>query len=245
MKQIIFIIRQKSSAGLKSIIRQLFESNKGSALGSTLLGLTVTIIILYMFLNIADHALYSYKRVMIAKGIDYAVGAAIQEIDVAASAEGLAGTFDEETGMLTMDNIVLNEVIADNAFYSTLKSNTGIERNIISDKVMIVIVNPYKDDTGTGVRYIIKKGSARATGSITDPSGLEEVINNYINTWWPTSDPLSDKHIIYVNSNSKANEFERKPYYLVFVKDYEIDGLYKNRKATFVGFKGAGIDRGG
>jgi hypothetical protein len=35
---------------------------------------------------------------MIAKGVDYAVSAAVQEIDVAASVEGLAGAFNDDTG---------------------------------------------------------------------------------------------------------------------------------------------------
>lgn len=208
-------------------------------MGIILLGITVMLLILLVFVNIADYALYSTKRNMISKGIDYGVCAAIQEVGGLESEIGLAAGFDEATGKAMTDNIVLNETNADNAFYTTLQSNTGIPRERIKGNTLTVIVNP----TDSALDYIIKKDTQRFEGSVSSPSGLEAVINNAINQCWDNTDPLNDRQVIYVNRNLKTNQFKKSPYYIVFIKNYEIDGLFKKRTATFVDFAGAKIER--
>jgi len=122
---------------------------------------------------------------------------------------------------------------------STFHSNTGISRDIIEKKALIVIVNP----ADILIDYIIKKDVSRSTGSVDEPGKLESVINSKISEYWDTTDPASDKQVIYVHGNVKTNEFKRVPYYIVFIKDFEIDGLFKKRTATFVGFSASKIER--
>ena len=232
-------IRPKHSAGLSISNSCFLKSNRGGGLAIMFISITIMVLILLVFVNIADYALYSIKRNTISKGIDYAVCAAIQEIDNTESESGLATGYDETTGKLSVDNIVINEARADSAFYSTLQSNTGITRAIVESSVLVVLANP----TNTTLEYIIKKGTEREEGSVPSPASLETAINNKINEYWDAPAPSSDRQIIYVNGNVKTNQFKKVPYYIVFIKDYEIDGLFRKRAATFIGFAGAKIER--
>lgn len=232
-------IRLKPNAGWSLSNSYILKSNKGGGLAIMFLSITIIVLILLVFVNIADYALYSIKRNTISKGIDYAVCAAIQEIDNTESESGLATGYDETTGQLSVDNITLNEARADNAFFSTLQSNTGIIRAAVESNVLVVLANP----TDMALDYIIKKDVERTEGSISSPYGLEALINNKINEYWDASDPSTDRQIIYINGNLKTNQFKKVPYYIVFIKDYEIDGLFRKRTATFVGFAGAKIER--
>lgn len=219
--------------------RSNLKSIKGGGLAITFVSIAVILLVLLIFINAADYALYSHKRSNISKGIDYAVCAAIQEVDCLESESGLAAGYDETTGRVLITDIALNEARADNAFFSTFEANTGISGERIRESILITIVCP----TDTGINYIIKKGTQRAEGSAESPQQLESIINNRINEYWNLSDPLSDRHIIFVNGNMNTNEFKAAPYYIVFMKDYQIDGLFRKRTATFVGFAGAKIER--
>lgn len=204
-----------------------------------IMGLSVILTLVIVFTSIADYALYSTKRSLIARGIDYAVCAAIQEIDASESTEGLSEGFDTRTGILLSDNIKLNEAIADNAFFETLESNTGVKRSDIVDETLIA----YISSSETGMDYILKKDDQRVEGFAASPDKLEAAINNTINIFWDTNLPEADKHTIYVNGNPSTNEFKKVPYFLVFIKDHQINGLLKKRTATFVGFAGAKLER--
>lgn len=203
------------------------------------MGFTVILLILLVFISIADYALYSTKRNIISHGIDYAICAAIQEIDRTESVDGLASGFDEATGKMLVEDIVLNEARSDNAFFSTLQMNTGINRETISSNTLIITVSSKAE----GMDYIIHKGQQRVEGSIASPEQLELVVNNAVGQFWDGVDPERDNQIIYVNGNLKTNQFKKVPYYLVFIKDYQINGLLKKRTATFIGFAGAKIER--
>lgn len=229
---------QKPNAGLNTTTKGLWEDNRGGAFGVVILGLAISIAALLVLVNAVDFALYSYKRGLISKAIDYGVSAAVQEIDVAASKEGLAEGFDEN-GNLSMDNIFLHETRADNAFFSTFKENAGLDRSEISTHTLIAIVNPLD----AGMSYKIKFNAEKREGIVTEPSALEGILNANVSSFWNTADPEADKHVIYVNGNTKTTQFKKRPYYLVFIKDYEIDGLFRKRTATFVGFKGAKVER--
>ena len=204
-----------------------------------IMGIAVILTLIFVFTSIADYALYSTKRNLIAHGIDYAVCAAIQEIDMSASNEGLSKGFDPQTGKLLSDNIKLNEPTAGNAFFGTLESNTGIKRNDISKDTLIAYINP----SSTGINYVLKKDSQRIEGFAVSPDKLETAINNTINILWDTNIPESDKHTIYVNGNPSTNEFKKVPYLLVFIKNHQINGLFRKRTATFIGFAGAKLER--
>lgn len=203
------------------------------------LGIAVILTLVIMFVSIADYALYSARRNLIARGIDYAVCAAIQEIDVSASTNGLAEGYDPQTGRVLIENICLNEITADNAFFGTLEVNTGVKRVNIAKDTLIA----YVSTSDSGINYTIKKDSQRVEGFVTSPDKLEVAINNTINIFWDASNPDSDKQTIYVNGNLSTNEFKKVPYFLVFIKDYQINGLFSKRTATFIGFAGAKLER--
>lgn len=215
----------------------LFRSNKGSGLSTILLSLSGIVIVVLILFNISDYSLYSYRKASISKALDYSVAAAIQETDINSSRVGLANGFDDTTGNINTDNIFINESVADNAFYSTFQNNCGISMATIIPYVMTVIVNP----TSIGLNYIIKAPIKRSTGSVLNPSDLEGIINSNINNFYGTSGP--DNNLIYVNGNLKTCQFNKRPYYMVFIKNFEIDGLFKKRNTTFISFKGANIER--
>ena len=230
---------QKPSAVWNTSHKLFLDSQKGSGLTVVFLGLSGILIVLLVFLSIADYALYSTKRNIISRGIDYAVCAAIQEIDRTESKDGPASGFDETMGKMLVDGIVLNEASSDNAFFSTMQMNFGIKRENISDHILIITVSP----NTAGLNYIIRKGQQRLEGSVTSPDQLEPAINNVVRQFWEGTDLEQDGHIVNVNGNLKTNQFKKVPYYLVFIKDYQIDGLFKKRTAMFVGFAGAKIER--
>lgn len=203
------------------------------------MGIAVILTLVIGFASIADYALYSTRRSLIARGIDYAVCAAIQEIDISASTEGLSEGFDPQTGKVLSDNIMLNESTADRTFFETLEANTGIKRGDIAMDTLIAYIYP----SGNLINYTIKKDSRRVEGFVTSPDKLETAINNTINTFWDTSIPESDRHTIYVNGNPSTNEFKNVPYFLVFIKNHRINGLFRKQTATFVGFAGAKLER--
>ena len=205
----------KPSAGWNMSLSQLIASQKGSGTTVVFLGLSSILLVMLVFISIADYALYSTKRNMISRGIDYAVCAAIQEIDSIESVDGLATGFDEITGKPLVEGIVLNEARSNNAFFSTLQANTGIMREAISGNALIVTVSPNM----AGLEYILRKGQQRLEGSVVSPIHLEPVINTAIEQFWEGTNPEQDSHIIYVNGNLRTNQFKKVPYYIVFIKD--------------------------
>ena len=162
------IIRLKPNVGLNMSINSFLKSKNGGV-SIVLLGIMVVLLTFLVFVSIADYALYSTKRNILNKGIDYGVCAAIQEISGLESEIGLATHLTRIQGMPLTNNIVLDEESADNAFYTTLQSNTGISRESIEGNVLTIIVNP----TDTALNYIIKKDTQRFEGSVSSPSGLK------------------------------------------------------------------------
>lgn len=238
MLQRTYITLQKLNAELNTIIDTFFEENKGGAFSIVIIGIAITVTALLMLVNSIDFAMYSHKRNIISRAVDYAVSAAVQEIDYERSGYGLARGFDGR-GNISLNNTFLHEQRADNAFFSTFESNTGISRDYLKSSMVIAIVNP----VDTGVDYIIKTNTGRYTGITEDPAMLEQLLNDRINEYWATEDPEADKHIIFVNGNPSVTGFKKRPYYIVFIRDYRIDGLFRRRTATFVGFKGAKVER--
>ncbi len=213
------------------------ESDNGGALSVVFLGLAVILVLVILILSIADYSLYSYKKKSIASAIDFSVSAAVQENNVELSRRGYAAGVDESAGKLSTDNIIIDKNIAETAFFSTLEKNVGIKRTDVIANTMIIIINP----TSSSMNYIISNDTKDISGSVTEPSSLESIINTNSIQFWDAS--LPDSELVYVNGNPKTNEFKKKPYYMVFIKNFEIDGLFKKRLATFISFKGANIER--
>ena len=242
MIQRIYTMSQKPSAGWNTMSktgwRVLLEDCRGSAFDVVLLGIAISIAAILIFVNSVDFALYSYKRSRISKAIDYGVSAAVQEIDQEKSRDGLAEGFDAH-GNISLERVYLHEERADNAFFSTFKNNTGIDRSQIQSRILVALVHP----TNLGLDCKIKWGTESKEETVRVPTEVEGLLNTRINEFWNPADPEADRHLIYVNGNFKTNPFGKKPYYLVFLKDYPIEGLFRKRTATFVGFKGAKVDR--
>ena len=190
-----------------------------------------------MFLNIADYASYSRSRVVMSRAIDTAVSAASQEIDVTKSKTGLGDGF-ATNGVISVNTVYLDEVASDNMFYTMMTENCGLTRAQLSDKVLRVLITP----TDAGIEYIVSKGASRATGTIANMSELEDVVNARILEFYSNAD-LVDKDVVYVNGNLKTNNFKRRPYYMVMIKDLQINGIRDVRTSTFVSFAGAKIER--
>jgi len=226
----IFISLPKLNAELKKII----SSNSGGAFSVLVMGLAGIIVLVTVFLSIIDISMYSYKKRVIAAGIDYGVSAAIQEIDAEQSREGLSKAFTSD-GKTSLKGVYLDEGKADRAFASTVTGNLGISMDEISSKMVRVIATPLTDS----VYYNIKDKSGQVSGSTVNM----ENIQNILNTRMGDINVGADTHTVYVNGNPATNSFEERPYYMVFIRDYEIDGLFTNRKATFVCFKGAKVYR--
>lgn len=223
--------------------RAVLKNYKGGAFGTILLTIAIILLVFFIFINAVDYALFTFKRNIIGRGIDYSVSAAVQEIDEEVSAEGLSEGCDEATGIVSVDNISLDEEAADNAFYGTLLANTGIQRASIEGHMLVVTTSASSGYLYYNVRAggPGSSGELSETGSLSNPGELEGKINNAIDGFWGSIGP--DSHIIYVNGNPDTNEFKFRPYYIVIIKNYQIDSLFRKREATFVAFKGAKIER--
>lgn len=226
----IFTLLQKPSAELKKII----NSSDGGALSVLMTGLTGLIVLVIVFLSIIDLSVYSYKKRLIASAIDYAVSAAVQEIDVERSKTGLSRAFFND-GQVNMTGIFLDEGKADKAFSSTIMKNVGIDIEGINGKMIRVIASP----VGDGAYYSIKDKNSLVTGNSESMEKIEDILNARMESLGHGE----DSHTVYVNGNSATNSFEKRPYYMVFIRDYQIDGLFSNRKATFICFKSARVYR--
>lgn len=220
------------------------EGSRGGGFAVMFLCLAVMVAVFFSFLQIADYALFTYKRNLIAKAMDYSVAAAVQEIDRAASRDGLGEGFDEMTGAPLVDHIVLEEEGAQNAFYSTLQANCGLSRAQVQDNTLTVMTNTIQGN----VNYHILAGKPESPnrldrmGSLAEPRELETVINLAVNDYWGPGD--TDRNVLYVNENPKTNQFRERPYYMAFIRNLTIHGLLKTRQASFAAFKGAKIERG-
>jgi len=226
----IFILLQKPSVELKKII----NSSEGGAFSVLMIGLTGLLVLATVLFSIIDLSIYSYKKRVIASTIDYAVSAAIQEIDIEKSRAGLSKAFSKE-GQVSMIGIFLNEEKADRAFTSTIMGNVGIDIESINEDLIRLAASPLE----YGIYYSIKDKNGLETGNADSMDRIENILNDRMGG-------LGDKgdtHTVYVNGNIATNSLEQRPYYMVFIRDYEIDGLFSNRKATFVCFKAAKIYR--
>ncbi len=219
-------------------MKHIKESNKGGAFGVMFFGLAVILALGLILLTIADYSLYSYKKKAIASAIDFSVSAAVQENNVELSRKGYAAGIDESTGKLSTNDIIIDETTSKTAFFSTLEANAGIKVSNVISNTMIIIVNP----TSISMNYIISNDTKNISGSTSEPDELQSIINTSSIQFWDSA--LPDNELIYVNGNPKTNEFKKKPYYMVFIKNFQIDGLFKKRLATFISFKGANIERG-
>jgi hypothetical protein len=189
-----------------------------------------------IFVMVADYGLFSHKRMRIASAIDKASSAAIMEMDSDDALIDSIGRESNDAGLsVLMTNLKMDMSRAESVFWAVFESNTGIQRNSAIPYAAFVLT--YHD--GASLRYVIKKESATVSGSAS-PNALETVINSFIAANY-SSNP--DASLIRVNGNPKTEQFKSKPMFLVFLKNWRINGLFSKNNATFVSFKGSKAER--
>lgn len=227
---VICILLQRLNAELKRITK----NNYGGAMSVIIMGLTGFFIVTLVFIFVADLSVYSYKKRVIGSAIDYAVCAAVQEIDTEKSKAGLARAFSSD-GKVSMTGVYFNEAMADKAFKSTVTGNISIDIGSMEDKTVRIMVTPESDS----VYYSIKYRNGTETGHAANMEQIESILNDRMGALGIGVD--TEK--VYINGNAASNPFEKRPYYMVFIRNYQIDGLISHRKATFICFKAAKIYR--
>lgn len=225
-----YIFKQKLCAGSKKMI------NNSGGVSIVFLAIVIFVTLLILTINLFDYSMYSYKVKVLSRSIDSSVCAAIQEVDK--DSVGLETEFTE-SGEDNTNNIKINEISAINAFYSTFTSNIKIDKSIIDPFLLIAILNPDE----TGINYIIKKGSSRFEGRVDKPSEIQSIINTHINTDFTEVYEGQKSVIVNINGNVDTNQFKKRPYFIVFLKDWQINGIVSKRLTTFIDFSGAKIER--
>ncbi len=228
---------QKLYAGLKKTIGKI-KSNRGGGLGVLFIGLAVTLLVLMVFVCIADYAVYTYKRNNISKAMDYAVTAAVQEINKDKSLEGLAEGFDENTGTRFTDGIEIDVDKAEITFLSVFDSNCSLELTDIRENLLICATSV----GGEKVNYKIKTPTGEVLdGMVDEPYLIEDKINQAAVNRWP--DSHEDISRISINGNPKTNMVERGTYLFAYIKGIKINGIFTERKLALSCFGGAKLER--
>lgn len=201
------------------------------------LGLAAIILVFVVFLNIADYSVYTYKRNTISKAIDYAVTAAVQDIDPTESRGGLSEGFDTITGRKLTDDIEIDIDRAEQTFLSVFNSNCSQSQGKIASNLLLCATSVHDNKMG----YKIKTSPEGVMdGVVNTPSLIEDRINEAIGSRWRASE---DSGRIFVNGNPKTNMIENGTYLFAFVKDIRVTGIFTERKLALTGFAGAKLDR--
>lgn len=226
----IYTTKQKQNAGLN-----MFLDTKGF-ISVAFIWILMVIALMFIFIGCINYLMYSYQSMIIGRAVDYAVSAAVQEIDVERSAEGISEGFDERTGLLNSSEILINEQAAKKVFFMIFTDNTGISEEEIADKLTMVSTYPHGDE----IKYTIVRGLMRTEGVVQKPADLESKINEAL-----IYGDVDRDYNIFVNGNPKTNEFSKRPYYMAVLKDYEVQGIISRRKITCMGFRAGRINRRG
>lgn len=237
MRTMNCITGRKLHAGLKKAAGRI-KGQSGGGLGVIFIGLTVTFLVVFAFINISDYAVYTYKRNSISKAIDYAVTAAVQDIDREKSFEGLAEGFDETTGRRLSDGVEIDIDRAEKTFLSVFNSNCNKEQTDISRNLLICATFA----RAGRVSYKIKTSSGKVIdGTVDSPNLIEDRINDAAKGYWPDSDDNSSR--IAINGNPKTNMIDRGTYLFAYIKGIRITGVFTERELTLSCFGGAKLDR--
>lgn len=214
----------------------MIKNNKGGGFGAIFMGLASILVCFTVFMNMVDYSLYTYKRNAVSRAMDYAVTAAVQQIDRDTSSEGIAEGFTEDTGEKLLDDIEINLDMAVNTFYSVFYKNLTIDNVDINNNLMLCATS-VKDGR---LKYSVKAGEILIKeGFLETPMLVENMMNDAVNQYWPSVG--NDR--IYVNGNSKTNEIEKGTYLFAFIRDLKIKGLYSKRQISLSSFAGAKIER--
>ncbi|PYG89141.1 hypothetical protein LY28_00964 [Ruminiclostridium sufflavum DSM 19573] len=215
----------------------VLDSKTGGGFGVIFIGLGATFLAFIILINIADYSLFTYKRNLVSKAMDYAVNAAVQEVDLNESSAGLAEGFYENTGNKRMDGIKINMAKARKIFLSTFYQNCNLTEYKIDSDLLLCTTYAFNKK----LNYTITAGDEQiGLGSIESPELLENKINQAISSYWIASEENSR---VYINGNPKTNMIEKGTYLFAFIKDINIKGIYSKRSICLSSFAGAKADR--
>ncbi len=228
-----------NSAQLNSI--RYYKSCSGGGLAVIFIGMLAVILIFTVFLNIADYSIFAYNKDVISKSVDYAVCAAVQELDISQSSDGLSQGYSDE-GATSIKGIRIDTAKAMAVFLDTLKSNSRLlSKNFKSN---IIGCTTYANDSGMNYEICTYNDmgiSIIAKGKVDMPSQIEDIINNTAQNL--RSEAETQNSMVYVNGNPNTNFFENGSYFLVFVRGVRVMGLNSERSLDFIGFAGSRVYR--
>jgi hypothetical protein len=243
---ISFFIRQKPFAELKKIGNRInscladfktYKIKAGGGLGILFIFLGATLLAFIILINISDYSILTYKRNAISKAMDYAINAAVQELNINQSIMGLADGFAEATGNRSVDGVKIDIDRAQNTFLTVFYENYNSSDFSIDAKLLLCATHTIEQN----LKYVIKAGNVQITeGSVETPELLENRINHAINNYRTNSEDASQ---VYINGNEKTNILENGVYLFAFIKDIKIQGLYSQRTTSLSSFAGAKIER--
>lgn len=203
--------------------------------------LASVIILMLMLINILNYSVFSYSTMLVGRALDYAVCAAVQEIDIPLSMQGISDAFDESSGMLRTGNMFFDNTKAEKVFYRVLKDNSGLEQEGLEQSLTLVSTCPMIDIYGElAIKYFIKRENSIVEGVLYNVDELESTINDELRYG-----SIDKARLISVNGNPKTNEFSIRPYYIAIVKDFEVKGVISPQKVTYVAFRAGRINRRG
>ncbi len=217
-------------------LKSLLGDEFGGGLGILFIGISIMVLVVVIFLNIADYSIYTYKRNDISKALDYAVTAAAQQLKTSESLVGLSEGFSDSSGKKLLENVEINIDKASITFTDILCRNNNIPVLYVNDKLLLC--STYSDKGR--VKYTIKAtGQPLKHGETDGPQDMEAIINDALDAFWPDSHKTS----IYVNGNPYTNMLERGTYLFAVLKDVEITGIFSKRKISLSSFVGAKLER--
>lgn len=216
---------------------KIIKGEAGNGLGIVFIGLAAILVAFAILINIADYSILTYKRNTISKAMDYAVNAAVQELNINQSIMGLADGFAEDTGNRSLDGVKIDIDKAQKAFLSIFYINSNSSDFCIDEKLLLCATHTIEQN----MKYIIKAGNGQINeGNLENPDLLESRINQAINQYWTHS---KDTSLVYINGNEKTNDIQKGVYLFAFIKDIRIKGLYSQRTTSLSSFAGARVER--
>jgi hypothetical protein len=169
--------------------------------------------------------------------MDYAVTAAVQQINKNESKVGLANGFTEETGEKLLEGVEIDIDMAIRTFRTVFYANYKVD-NLYIDNNLLVCATSTRNER---LRYTMKADSKPIIkGDLENPTLIEENINQAINQYWPC---IENNSQVYINGNPKTNMIENGTYILAFLNDIKITGLYSQRNISLSSFAGARLER--
>lgn len=214
-----------------------FRSESGGGVGIIFIGLSVILLAFVVFINIVDYSIFTYKRNAISKAMDYAVTAAVQQINKNQSIVGVANGFTEDTGKKLLEGVEIDVDMANRTFLDVFYANYKLDNLSINNSLLICVTSSRNEK----LRYaIMANAELIIEGDLDNPLLVEERINQAIDQIWTSSE---DDNQVYINQNPKTNMIENGTYLFAFINDIKITGLFSQRQLNLSSFAGAKLER--